>query len=73
MSTIFIGKAKLFLGNDNDDEFTPIANFAPATVWPEQGEITVSGTIDLDAEDRRNLLVWWIMLNALATANRILD
>ena len=71
MSTFYVSKAKLFIGNDNGDEFTPLEDFAPGALWPAD-EITISGTIE-SADDRRNLLVWWIMLDALAAASRILD
>lgn len=63
----FIGKGRLFISKG--DDFVPIA----LAEWPTVGEITISGTIEMDAENRRNLLVWWIMLDALATAHRILD
>ena len=72
----YLGKAKLFIVKG--DEFVPIADVSPQVEealakWPTVGEITISGKIEMTPEDRRNLLVYWIMLDALATAHRILD
>ena len=70
----YLGKGKLFFVKG--DEFVPIA--PPEVVealaeWPTVGEITISGTFHMDKEQRRSLLVWWLMFSALATASRILD
>lgn len=72
----YICKGKLFFGKG--DEFVPIADVIAPDVealaeWPTVGEITISGTFHMDKDDRRNLLVWWLMFSALATASRILD
>jgi hypothetical protein len=67
----FIGKGKLFIGDG--DEFVPIAvpDYVDALAeWPTVGEITISGKIEMTPEDRRNLLVYWIMLLSACAAQQ---
>jgi hypothetical protein len=75
----FIGKGKLLIGNG--DDFVPIADVTgitmdasgdPSAEWPTDNDLSITIELEATPEERRNLLVWWLMLDALATANRIL-
>lgn len=76
----FIGKGKLFIGKG--DDFAPVADVTDfstdahsdkAIAWPTKTDLSFSIEMEMTPDDRRNFLVWWLMLNALATASRILD